>query len=494
MHSPPVQPISSSSSGHRLGDHHVARGQRQPAAHPRQADERAAASRAPRRRREPVPARPRRPRLAAAPLDRPHRAALEDLDPGARSPARAGPRARRAGCTVAAPGIEGRRRGRSATRSAAGPPLARAAGRRRRRRARGRPRAPAPRRRPRPARSRPACSRPGETRRRPPARRRSAPISSTELLGGARDVAIAASSPKRSRIAGRLNQSPLTEAAVAPARPLRRRPPASSTHDPRLGLEPLQVPGGPEPGVAAADDDHVGAPLALERGRRLDRPGLVEPVAVGVWRSRPSAVALARARPARRLDRCARGRALGVRSISSRWTSRGSPSGRRRVQAAVGAELPGVGVVGERAVEHVDELGAHLVVDDRGRPARPGCRGCAASGRPSRCRRSRARRGARTSRSASARGSGRRPRSPRCSPRRRATPGTQGADPAHVELHLDPGLRGPVERPDRRRVEQRVHLQPDPRRASRRECDSIVRSISSRIPLWRLNGATSTLR
>ena len=76
-----------------------------------------------------------------------------------------------------------------------------------------------------------------------------------------------------------------------------------------------------------------------------------------------------------------------------------------------------------------------------------------------------------------------------------STPGPQGADPADVELDLDAGLGGPVERLDHPRVEQRVHLHPDPRRAARAEWDSIVRSISvEQARRTRLNGAISALR
>ena len=75
-------------------------------------------------------------------------------------------------------------------------------------------------------------------------------------------------------------------------------------------------------------------------------------------------------------------------SISSRCTLRGSwPCGVRRRPDAVGAELPGVGVVGEAALERVEQVVAQRRVLDRRRPARRACRGCAASGRPSRCRR-----------------------------------------------------------------------------------------------------------
>ena len=90
-----------------------------------------------------------------------------------------------------------------------------------------------------------------------------------------------------------------------------------------------------------------------------------------------------------------------------------------RVQTPVGVELPGVGVVGEAALEHVEHLGPQLRVFDRRRPARPGCRGCAASGRRSPSAPGSPRRAGRRRR-ASARGSGRRSRRRGCSPRRPA--------------------------------------------------------------------------
>ena len=110
-------------------------------------------------------------------------------------------------------------------------------------------------------------------------------------------------------------------------------------------------------------------------------------------------------------------------SISSRCTLRGSgPSACGASSVPSGAELPGVRVVGEAALERVEQVVAQRRVLDRARRARRACRGCAASGRPSRCRPS-PRRRARTRRCASARGSARRSRRRGCSPRRPATPG-----------------------------------------------------------------------
>ena len=69
------------------------------------------------------------------------------------------------------------------------------------------------------------------------------------------------------------------EAAVASARPVPRE--AGLEHDDvEPGLERLQLPRRPEAEVAAADDDHVCRRVALERPGGLDRPRLLEPVAV----------------------------------------------------------------------------------------------------------------------------------------------------------------------------------------------------------------------
>ena len=70
--------------------------------------------------------------------------------------------------------------------------------------------------------------------------------------------------------------------------------------------------------------------------------------------------------------------------ISSRCTLRGSGPRRAARPGPVGAELPGVRVVGEAAVQRVEQVVAQRRVLDRGDAARRGCRGCAASGRPSR--------------------------------------------------------------------------------------------------------------
>ena len=70
----------------------------------------------------------------------------------------------------------------------------------------------------------------------------------------------------------------LAEAAVAPARAVAAQ--LGLEHDHRSAPH-AQLPRRPQPGVAAADDDDVGADVAVQRRRRLDATGLGEPVAVG---------------------------------------------------------------------------------------------------------------------------------------------------------------------------------------------------------------------
>ena len=138
----------------------------------------------------------------------------------------------------------------------------------------------APRRRRGPARSRPAGSRPGGTRRRPPPRSQKAPIPPTASLGGAGDRQRRLRRPSARRMFGSENHIALQKPPLRPLGPVAADRLGLEQDDPRLGLQLLQVPGGPEPGVAAADDDHVGLALAGQRRRRLDRPGLLQPVAV----------------------------------------------------------------------------------------------------------------------------------------------------------------------------------------------------------------------
>ena len=87
---------------------------------------------------------------------------------------------------------------------------------------------------------------------------------------------------------GSESQSDVAEAAVAPARAAPAVDVGLEQDDARLGLERLRVPGRPHPRVAAADDDHVGVALAAQRRGRLDRAGLLEPVAVRRVLHRPS--------------------------------------------------------------------------------------------------------------------------------------------------------------------------------------------------------------
>ncbi len=69
------------------------------------------------------------------------------------------------------------------------------------------------------------------------------------------------------------------EAAITSARAVAGE--TSVQHDDvERRLELLQLPGRPEAEVAGADDDHVGRRVAGQWRRRLDRPRLLEPVAV----------------------------------------------------------------------------------------------------------------------------------------------------------------------------------------------------------------------
>ena len=340
MHSPPGPADLLEQIGHRLGDHDVARGHGQPAAHAR-----AARASAP-----PVASTARRARTRP-PLglgdDIAAVAARRDAT-GVRSktstPALAHPVARARG--RGAPAARSprpdrrRRRGRSARRSGAGPlgrvsstqasgsPSSRAG-----------PQRPAPRRRPRRARSRPAGSRPGRYQASTPcSRQKLADLGRPSAAPRARPRS-PASSPNRSRSVGRLNQSPLTK---PPLRPLGPSPQTAGLeqHDPRLRLEPLEVPGRPQPRVAAADDDDVGA-CARRRAAGAASTGarLVEPVAVRVvaLRHRPQCRDAAARSDDGRLDRWRpRLRArCGARSARAGRCAARRP-GSRRVQSPSG--------------------------------------------------------------------------------------------------------------------------------------------------------------
>ncbi len=71
----------------------------------------------------------------------------------------------------------------------------------------------------------------------------------------------------------------LAEAAVPAARAMSAHL-GLEDHDVGVRLEVEEVPGSPEPEVAAADDDHVCAGIAVQRARGNDLAGLLEPPAV----------------------------------------------------------------------------------------------------------------------------------------------------------------------------------------------------------------------
>ena len=123
-------------------------------------------------------------------------------------------------------------------------------------------------------------------RRDPQHRRRPIPgvdlVVTTPVADPAHGILRRATDGQRRRVASalaeRLDVPPerLAEASVPPAR-------AVSTHsrleqrDLDAGLENEQVPRRPEAEVPAADDDDIRARVALERARRRDRAGLLEP-------------------------------------------------------------------------------------------------------------------------------------------------------------------------------------------------------------------------
>ena len=233
MHSPPVQPTSSSSSGtgsvRTMWEEAIVS---RPRSGPR------GAFAAPPIASTAAPARTMPPSVRAS------------TPPGAaagRGPARtrrSRPRARaaaRAGRTPGAPAApsprrgRGRRRGRRARRSGRRPPLARAPAPRRPPPAHGRRPAPRPRlRRGRP-RSRPAGSRPRRNQASTPCASQKS-LDPVDRAAAARATASAASSPQRSRMFGSENHITLQKPPLRPLGPCPQRS-RLEQHDPRLGLQ-----------------------------------------------------------------------------------------------------------------------------------------------------------------------------------------------------------------------------------------------------------------
>ena len=183
-----------------------------------------------------------------------------------------------------------RRRESGASGSAPRPARPRARRPRRSRQAAAARRTPAPSCRPGPSRSRPAYSRRAGNDASTSCSSHHSPIAVTER-SAARQTASAASSPKRATSAGRLNHIELQK---PPLRPLGPRPQISASIRVTVGAgrELLQPPGRPHPGVAAADHGEVGAVLALQRRQRLGGWGGRDPVPVCVV-THPLAVCLA---------------------------------------------------------------------------------------------------------------------------------------------------------------------------------------------------------
>ena len=199
----------------------------------------------------------------------------------------------------------------------------------------------------------------------------------------------------------------------AAPRPRRPRPPTVTQYDVR-SVRPrpsARLQGRP---VRRATRVWASHPPKIVLRTRSSSGGLAARTASRIPRRRPTAQAPA---AARRRARCARASAAPARRRSPPRSARA-----RRVQRAVGVEIPGVVVVGEAQLDRLEHLGAQRRILDRHRRARRGCRGCAASGRRRRCRPS-TRRPARTRTRASARAGARRRRRRGCCPRAPARPG-----------------------------------------------------------------------
>ena len=172
---------------------------------------------------------------------------------------------------------------------------------------------------------------------------------------------------------GRLNQSPLTKPPLRPLGPS-PQPSASITTTRRLGLELLQVPGGPQPGVAAADDDDVGAALPSQR-RRGARPARPRRASS---RGRRGARAIAPSLRRRRRQALGDGDSTvaldAARSVAldqlSLDDARLAVRAARRVHSRR-RRAPSVGVVGERAVEDVERARRGPCLEDRGHQLDP---------------------------------------------------------------------------------------------------------------------------
>ena len=272
MHSPPVQPISSSRSGtgsvRTMWEEATVR---RPRSGPRRplAAAPIASTRARRRGRAPPSVRASTP--PAASRKRAHRRGLVDLDPGGEQ---ALAQAERQPRRLHGRRARGRRRRRGRPARSSGPATSLGAERcDRLRRAelaagleRRRPGAVVGRRgrdlqvagAPEPGVDAPAasqnspipCDRARRRRGRPPA---------------------PPPSPQRSRMRRQREPHRVAEAAVAPARPVAAAV-GLEQDDPRLGLQRLRVPGRPEAGEAAADDEHVGLSSPARTGAGATSP------------------------------------------------------------------------------------------------------------------------------------------------------------------------------------------------------------------------------
>ncbi len=269
----------------------------------------------------------------------------------------------------------------------------------------------------------------------------------------------------------------------------------------RLGL--LDPPGGPHTGVAATDDHDVGARVPVQRraGGAALQAGLVDPVAVRVvthpaqvWGTPPAGYAGVAAGSATAASEAVSAARALTRSISSccTWGCGSSLDGTTRSHFPFAVEVPAARLVGEAHLEDLDHLRPHRLVEHRHRQLDP-------VEEVARHQVGRAREDALLAVALEEQD----PRVLEEAAEHRLDPdvlgdsrdpGADRADPANVEVHLNARLRCPVEGLDHRRVEQRVHLHPDPRGVARRSATRPCARSPRAGPLNRLWGAISALR
>ena len=307
---------------HRLGADDVAGGDRQPVAQRRRAcrSPRSCANTAVRARTRP----PSRSRTATPSGDRAacrSRGCPRGSARRARSSRSRSPNASRAGCTVAPRGTN------TPPRNTGESQRARAVGGVLREHGRAVDRVGA-RRRPARARSTRTARRRARYQASTPSASHQAPIASTVSPRGVdprlrRRVAVVGAQRRQAEVQAR------HEAAVAPARPVAAAA-GLEHHDARVGLGGEHVPGGPQPGVAAADDDDVGA---RARPRAAAAPPGCPPRRSRSRARRGASGARAPARPAATASRSTSRSAAGTSTPtgSCRRTSAAAPARPSRI-------------------------------------------------------------------------------------------------------------------------------------------------------------------